>query len=731
MRFKLRIPLVALAVTTLFAGVAVAQTPRLVRYTGLIHDSTGAPVTGPTTLTFAIYAEPEGGTSLWSETQVVTLDESGRYRVMLGAMAAEGLPVELFAQGSARWLAIAVNGGPEAARVALVSVPYALKAADADTVGGKPVSAFVLASDPTPAMTEGRTALTMTSSPTGTALTSGTAGYLGMFTNSTDLGDSAIFQTGTNIGVGTTTPAAPFHSVAAAAPGAFFDVYSNSLGALPVVFRAARGTKAAPTAVQTDDILGGLAVRGYGATGFSEGKGQVMFRAAEPWTDTATGTYLQLTTTPIGSTNWLERIRIAPNGNVGIGTTLPTQKLTVVGTVESTAGGFKFPDGTTQTTGALTSVAAGSGILVSGGSTPTISANFAGTGGDFGTLTNVARGNHLHDGRYLSLAGGALLSNGVAVNSGVLAYGVSALSSGVGSHAIEGISGAGVGVYGATSTGYAGLFDGRLGVANTSGNAVEIIQASGAGNGVQVLTSSVNAGVYAETFNTNFATAVAGRGNAANAAGVGGSSTAGRAVMGLTSSGVGVYGAADPAGWAAYFSGDAAVLNNLYVSGNVFKGGGAFKIDHPLDPEHKYLSHSFVESPDMKNIYDGVAVFDESGDAVITLPEWFQALNRDYRYQLTPIGAHMPLYVADELKNNSFRIAGGLRGKKVSWQITGIRQDAYANTHRIVVEEPKPDAERGQYLHPEAFNEPASKRVKMGRGTIPDPSKLPGTPKRN
>jgi trimeric autotransporter adhesin len=698
MRLDLRIPLVALAVTTVFAAVAAAQTPRLVRYNGFIHDATGAAVTGPTTLTFTIYAEPDGGTSLWSETQVVTLDESGRYGVMLGAMAAEGLPIELFAQGAARWLGITVNGGPEAPRVALVSVPYALKAADADTVGGKPVSAFVLANDPTPATTTGKTALTMTSSSTGTALTAGTAGYLGMFTNSTDLGDSAIFQDGTNIGVGTTTPAAPFHSVAAGAPGAFFDVYSNSLGALPLVFRAARGTQAVPTAVQTNDILGGLAVRGYGATGFSEGKGQVMFRAAEPWTDTATGTYLQFTTTPIGSSNWVERIRVAPNGNVGVGTIVPAQKLSVAGTIESTSGGFKFPDGTTQTTGALTSVAAGGGILVSGGSTPTISANFAGTGGDFGTLTSVARGNHTHDGRYLALTGGTL-SGGIAVNAGAAAY--------------------------------AGLFAGRIAVANTSGDAVEITQIAGAGNGIDVLTSSVNAGILAETLSTDYSTAVAGIGDAANATGVAGWSTAGWGVLGSSSSGVGVYGYADPAGWAGVFNGDALVLNNLYVDGNVFKGGGAFKIDHPLDPEHKYLSHSFVESPDMKNIYDGVAVLDQSGEALITLPEWFQALNRDYRYQLTSIGAHMPLYVAEELSENRFKIAGGVRGKKVSWQITGIRQDAYANAHRIVVEEPKAADEQGQYLHPEAFNEPRTKRVKMGRGTIPDPAKTPVRPKRN
>jgi hypothetical protein len=84
----------------------------------------------------------------------------------------------------------------------------------------------------------------------------------------------------------------------------------------------------------------------------------------------------------------------------------------------------------------------------------------------------------------------------------------------------------------------------------------------------------------------------------------------------------------------------AALLEgNVTVTGTLHKGGGSFKIDHPLDPANKYLSHSFVESPDMKNIYDGVTVLDENGEAEITLPDWFSALNKDFSYQLTAIGA--------------------------------------------------------------------------------------------
>lgn len=127
----------------------------------------------------------------------------------------------------------------------------------------------------------------------------------------------------------------------------------------------------------------------------------------------------------------------------------------------------------------------------------------------------------------------------------------------------------------------------------------------------------------------------------------------------------------------------------LDVEGNISKGGGSFKIDDPLDPANKYLSHSFVESPDMMNIYNGTVVLDAKGQAEIELPDYFEALNRDFRYQLTPLGGYAPIYVAQEVKYNTFRIAGGTPGLKVSWQVTGIRHDAYANSHRIQVEQSK------------------------------------------
>ncbi|HEY6251224.1 MAG TPA: hypothetical protein VI685_14800, partial [Candidatus Angelobacter sp.] len=140
-------------------------------------------------------------------------------------------------------------------------------------------------------------------------------------------------------------------------------------------------------------------------------------------------------------------------------------------------------------------------------------------------------------------------------------------------------------------------------------------------------------------------------------------------------------------------NGPSIFYGDLWVQGTLYKQAGSFRIDHPLDPEHKYLLHSFVESPDMKNIYDGIAILDSKGRAEITLPPYFEALNQDFRYQLTCIGRAAPVFVAKEIKANHFVIAGGKPGQKISWQVTGVRHDTYANTHRIAVEEEKPHPE--------------------------------------
>jgi hypothetical protein len=171
-----------------------------------------------------------------------------------------------------------------------------------------------------------------------------------------------------------------------------------------------------------------------------------------------------------------------------------------------------------------------------------------------------------------------------------------------------------------------------------------------------------------------------------------------------TGSGYGLI-AGSSGGYAGWFNG------NVNVDGNLSKAGGSFKIDHPLDPANKYLSHSFVESPDMMNIYNGNVTTDAQGDAVVSLPEWFETLNRDFRYQLTVMGQFSQAIVASKVANHQFAIKTDKSNVEVSWQVTGVRQDAWANAHRIPVEEEKPEVERGFYLHPELYGAPEEKGV--------------------
>ncbi len=166
-------------------------------------------------------------------------------------------------------------------------------------------------------------------------------------------------------------------------------------------------------------------------------------------------------------------------------------------------------------------------------------------------------------------------------------------------------------------------------------------------------------------------------------------------------------------GKAAFFRG------NVDIDGTLSKLAGSFKIDHPLDPANKYLYHSFVESPDMMNIYNGNVVLDADGKATVKLPDYFEALNRDFRYQLTCIGGYAPVYIASEINSNSFEIAGGTPGLKVSWTVTGIRRDAWANAHRIPVEVEKPASERGRYLAPKEHGMPESAAIGRKKDDIP------------
>ena len=242
-------------------------------------------------------------------------------------------------------------------------------------------------------------------------------------------------------------------------------------------------------------------------------------------------------------------------------------------------------------------------------------------------------------------------------------------------------SDAGVAIEG-TSSGSAGFTAGVLGTA-----------ASPDGKGVEGRNSAPTGpayGVYGET-----------------------GSTAGYGVYGMSTSMTGttygVYGEV-PGGSAGF-----GVFANGKIGASGFK---TFRIDHPLDPAHLYLQHYSSEAPEPINEYSGNVILDAAGTAWVQLPNYFESINTDFRYVLTPIGAPATLYVAQEIENNRFRVAGGTPGMKVSWEVKARRNDPYARAYHAPVVIEKQGREVGRYLQPSLYGQPASK----GMGPVVDPS---------
>lgn len=200
----------------------------------------------------------------------------------------------------------------------------------------------------------------------------------------------------------------------------------------------------------------------------------------------------------------------------------------------------------------------------------------------------------------------------------------------------------------------------------------------------------------------------------------------GYGVFGYTPSGgyavIGNNGGSNTSGYAGYFTGRVVVQGNFSVS-----GAKAFQIDHPLDPANRYLYHFAVESPDVRNQYQGVITLDAAGQAVVALPDYFDALNADdgITYQLTCIGGYAPVYVAQEVQDNRFTIAGGTLGLKVSWQITAVRDDPYLHANRLAAEVDKDPDERGKYLHAEGYGATSNQRIMNDQAAPPPDLRLP------
>jgi hypothetical protein len=163
-------------------------------------------------------------------------------------------------------------------------------------------------------------------------------------------------------------------------------------------------------------------------------------------------------------------------------------------------------------------------------------------------------------------------------------------------------------------------------------------------------------------------------------------------------------------GLAGNFQGSVDITANLNVSGTK-----NFKIDHPLDPANRYLVHSAVESSEMMNIYTGNVTTDAQGQATVALPEWFEAENGDFRYQLTVIGQFAQAIIFQKIANHQFTIRTSNPNVEVSWQVTGVRQDAYAKAHPLAVEQEKETRVRGFYIHPELYGAPPEKQIEWAR----------------
>jgi hypothetical protein len=682
--------------------------PPMVKFSGTLTDANCKSLTEMVGVTFSLYKDSQGGTPLWVETQNVQADKTGHYAVMLGSSSSQGLPPDLFVSGEARWLAVQAQGQAEQPRTVLLSVPYALKAADAETIGGLPPSAFVLAAPAASSVaavdsTNGTPATSSTSSldpsASNVTTTGGTVNALPLWTTKTNIQSSAITQSGSGktakVGINTAKPASTLDVNGAGTvrgnlslpatgtattqagknsqPTTFTtSAYNSTAGtAVPQYFR----WQAEPVGNNTASASGSLNLLfGAGGNSINEtglniaSNGQITFASGQSFPGAGTVTSVGLTAPASDYT--VSGSPITQSGTLGLSWKVsPTNANTANAIVKRDGTGSFSAENISAVTLAVANPA---GIAITGS-----------TGAPAGAVVGINTGDS------------------------AVADGVDGVTSSASASGVAGINNSGgIGLYGTGGTGVYGT--GTISGVEGQGNAPY----SNAGYFLG-WSAPASSGYYGslgiETFGGN------GDPNSGSAGGTGiygqgGGGTNGDGYGGYFIGGTqSLYGhgivANGGSGYAGYFNGD------VNVTGNLAKGGGSFKIDHPLDPANKYLYHSFVESPDMMNIYDGTVALDANGEAVISMPEWFGVLNRDFRYQLTCIGGFAPIYIAEELANNQFKIGGGHAGLKVSWQVTGIRQDAWANAHRIPVEEQKDAHERGFYIHPELYGAPQEKQI--------------------
>jgi hypothetical protein len=726
-------PSVTAQTSTSNATATSALVPRLIRMSGTLNTPSPASAAGSVVnVTFSLYQEETGGTSLWQETQNVEVDATGHYTALLGTTQAEGLPIDLFTSAQAQWLGVRPEGQGEQPRIMLVSVPFALKAGDAETLGGKPASAYVTAAPLATNSTVGinSTALVSGISEKGISLPhplsshpldvsgSGTANYLSLWTSSSILGTSGIYQNPSNgdLGIGTTHPSSALEVQSVGSTSIFGGTANSSQRGVFGVNIAESGTQAAGVLGQTSSTSG-YAVVGN-ATASTGGTVGVYGTALSP---TGTGVY-GTTSSATGQNAGVSGVSNSPEGFGVLGT---SSSLTGPGTGAS--GTANSPDGIGVLGSNVATSGSANGVLGSSDSTSGVGVyGLAGatTGAGFGVegTTATPNGSGVYGFVNSPTAIGVTGDNNATTGLATGVYGLSASPSGYGVYALNtaatgnafavygqsnspdayAVYGTSSGLNGSGVVGYASAFGGNAyGVYGLSDGGPGVFGASDGGPGVYGYSSAANqdgVGIYADT-------------NSAGGFGAFIDNLAGGYILVGTALNNGVH-MFDVDG-----SGDGYFAGNLDVTGAITAGTKDFKIDHPLDPANKYLVHASVESSEMMNIYAGNIITNGEGLATVRLPEWFEALNSDFRYQLTVMGQFAQAIVADEIANHQFRIKTDKPNVKVSWQVTGVRHDAFANANRLQVEQEKALADRGHYLHPELFGAP--KEARIGRHSAP------------
>ena len=754
-------------VLLLFSTLVGAQTPTvtstvptLINFSGTLSDAIGKSVADVTGVTFLLYKDSEGGAPLWMETQNVRPDKTGHYSVILGSTTSQGLPQDVFASGEARWLGVQVVGQEEQPRVLLVAVPYALKAGDAETIGGLRASAFVLANSPKESERPIKATASSATNPSPTSKTPNVTGkgvvdFIPMWDSTSDIIDSLIFQKNSNVGIATTAPAAtldvngksdvrdtltlfpkstdPTLSIS----GTAFNV--DSKGKLTFVAGQkfpGTGTLTGVTTASGSGLAGGgtSGTLNLGLTNTCSAK-QILQWNGTAWACSAAGTG---TITGVTTANGSGLAGGGASGSLNLSLTTSCssgQTLAWNGSAWAckTAGG----------SGTVTSVglSAPSNDFVVGGSPITGSGTLGLDWNVAPTSTNTTNAIVKRDSTgsfnatnisatsavttFGLVVNGNALFNGKAAFSGNASFGNISATGAItsGSLGVNGAAFGNVTTTGTTATGTLGVngnavFGGIVGI-GTNFPQVELnLDQGDNANNDALLIGNYNKGLQLRDTGTavdleSFAVPLYVNGF-----------TQSNTYLNPSGGNV-VIGSANPSSLysltvsqnPANGNYGAQVWGRLSVEGDFTATGlKQFRIDHPLDPKNKYLHHSVIESSEVLNQYSGNTVLDGNGEARIEFPEWFAAINTDFRYQLTAIGAPGPnLYVAEEITDRSFRIAGGKPGTKVSWQVTARRNDAYMRAHPYVVEKDKPEGERGFYTDPELYGAPKEQGIRYAQ----------------